>query len=311
MGGQSHKASGDRPVAELARKQHGVVSHAQLLAVGVTQRSIERRLQSGRLHRVHRGVYRVGHTADALLVREAAAVLACGPGTVLSHRSAGAIWGIIDRWEGDIDVTVVGRDCGRKPGIRHRRVDRLAAADLDARSSLPVTSPARTLLDLASVLDRAALRRAVNEALVARLVCEDDLWRVLSRCRGRRGGPQLRRLLADGRGPTLTRSEAERRLLDLLSTRGVRDPETNVRVGRFEVDLLWRAERTVVEVDGYAFHSTRASFERDRVRDAVLQGQGFAVIRVTWRQIVDAPIATARRIEAVLGARGFVELPTA
>jgi very-short-patch-repair endonuclease len=117
-------------------------------------------------------------------------------------------------------------------------------------------------------------------------------------------------LLADGRGPALTRSEAERRLLDLLVARGVRAPETNVRAGRYEVDILWRAERMVVEVDGYAFHSTRESFEGDRLRDADLQAQGFAVVRVTWRQIVDTPGATVARIARVLSTRTFMELPT-
>lgn len=288
-----------------------MVSHAQLLAIGITQRSIERRLGAGRLHRVHRGVYRVGHTADAPLARAAAAVLACGSDSVLSHRSAGAIWGILDRVPRDVDVTVVGRDCGRKPGIRHRRVARLEAIDVDVRSRLPITAPARTVLDLGSVLEWRAFRRAVNEALVGKLVRENDLRLVLGRYRGARGGPQLRRLLADGRGPSLTRSEAERRLLDLLAVHGMSVPETNVRLGRYEVDFLWRAERMVVEVDGYAFHSTRRSFERDRLRDAELQAQGFAVVRVTWRQIVETPAAAVGRIVRVLDSRSFVELPTA
>jgi very-short-patch-repair endonuclease len=312
IGGQLHKASGERDhaLAAIASQQHGVVSHAQLLGLGITQRSIERRVGAGRLHRAHRGVYRVGHTAEAPLASEAAAVLACGPGTVLSHRSAGAIWGMVERTPAEVEVTVVGRDCGVKPGIRHRRVGRLASVDVGVRSQLPLTAPARTLLDLGSVLGQRALRQAVNEALVARLVTENGLRQVLERCRGRRGAPQLRCLLADGRGPALTRSEAERRLLDIVAARGVSVPETNVKVGHYEVDLLWRAERVVVEVDGYAFHSTRASFERDRLRDAELQARGFAVVRVTWRQIVETPAATVARIVRVLDARRFVELPT-
>lgn len=117
--------------------------------------------------------------------------------------------------------------------------------------------------------------------------------------------------MVDGRGPSLTRSEAERRLLDVLRARGIAAPETNVRVGRYEVDLLWRAERVVVEVDGYAFHATRSAFERDRVRDAELQAAGLAVARVTWRQIVDTPDATVRRIARLLDSRGVAVSATA
>lgn len=187
----------------------------------------------------------------------------------------------------------------------------MAAVDIRLQDGLRLTAPARTLLDLGSVLGQRAFRRAVNEAFVAGLVNEADLLQVLERCRGRRGAAQLRCLLTDSRGPALTRSEAERRLLEALAARGVVVPETNVRVGRYEVDLCWRVERVVVEVDGYAFHSTRSSFERDRLRDSELQAQGFAVVRVTWRQIVDTPAATVIRIVRVLDARAFARLPTA
>jgi very-short-patch-repair endonuclease len=302
---------GDRAVAALAGRQHGMVSYAQLGAAGLTPRAIERRVEAGRLHRVHRRVYAVGHAAQTPLGREAAALLACGPGTVLSHRTAGAVWGVVKGPRTGVEVTVVGRDCGSRPGVTHRRVRRIESADLRVRSGLPLTGPARTLLDLGAIASARALRRAVNEALVLRLVDEDDLWAVLERCRGRRGAPQLRQLLAAGRGQSLTRSEAERRLLDVLEVRGLRAPETNVRVGRYEVDLLWRAERLVVEVDGYAFHATRAAFERDRVRDAELQASGLAVVRVTWRQIVDHPDATAARIARVFESRALALSATA
>jgi very-short-patch-repair endonuclease len=304
-------AQGDHAVAALARRQHGMVSYAQLGAAGITPRAIERRVEAGRLHRVHRRVYAVGHVAQTPLGREAAALLACGAGAVLSHRSAGAMWGVVAKPGTGVEVTIVGRDCGSRPGVRHRRVRRLETADMRLNSGLVVTAPARTLLDLGAIASARALRRAVNEALVMGLVNEDDLYAVLDRCRGRRGAPQLRRLLATGRGPSLTRSEAERRLLDVLRARGLQVPETNARVGRYEVDLLWRAERLVVEVDGYAFHATRAAFERDRLRDADLQASGMAVVRVTWRQIVDNPDATVARIARVLESRALAVPATA
>jgi very-short-patch-repair endonuclease len=287
-------------VAALAGRQHGVVSHGQLLACGLTHRAIERRSQAGRLHRIHRGVYAVGHTAGPLRMREAAALLACGDGAALSHRSAGAVWGIVAQLGSAVEVTIVGPDCGARPGVRVRRARHIAPEDIAVREGLLVTGPARTLLDLAAVLGIRALRRAVNEARVAGLVDESDLWAVLDRCRGRRGAPRLRHLLADGHGPSLTRSEAERRLLELLSADGLPRPETNVRIGRYEVDFLWRAERLVVEVDGFAFHGTRTAFERDRIRDGDLQAAGYAVLRITWRQIVDTPQAALARIAQTL-----------
>jgi very-short-patch-repair endonuclease len=233
-------------------------------------------------------------------MREAAALLACGDGAALSHRSAGAVWGVVAQLDSMAEVTIVGPDCGARPGVRVRRARQIAPEDITARKGLRVTGPARTLLDLAAVLGMRALRRAVNEAQVAGLVDESDLWAVLDRSRGRRGAPRLRRLLADGHGQSLTRSEAERRLLELLNANGLRRPETNVRIGRYEVDFLWRAERLVVEVDGFAFHGTRAAFERDRVRDGDLQAGGYAVLRITWRQIVDAPEAAIERIAQTL-----------
>jgi hypothetical protein len=195
-------AQGDRAVAALARRQHGMVSYAQLGAAGITPRAIERRVEAGRLHRVHRRVYAVGYAVQTPLGREAAALLACGAGTVLSHRSAGAVWGIVEGPGVKVEVTVVGRDCGLRPGVRHRRVRRLEAVDVRVRSGLLVTGPARTLLDLGAIASARALHRAVNEALVLGVVDEDDLWAVLERCRGRRGAPQLRRLLVAGRPPS-------------------------------------------------------------------------------------------------------------
>ena len=312
-GGDVEAGTGDRAVAAVATRQHGVVSYGQLLAAGIGRRGIERRVESGRLHRVHRGIYAVGHTADAPFAREAAALLACGGGAVLSHRSAGAVWALVDRPSDVVEVTVAGPDCGARPGIRLRRARRLTDKDVELRSGLRVTGPSRTLLDLAAVLSVRGLSRAVNEAFVAGLADEDSLREVLLRCPGRRGGPRIRRLLADSRGPSITRSEAERRLLELLAVAGLPAPATNVRVGGYEVDFLWRAQRLVVEVDGYAFHGTRAAFERDRLRDAELQASGLAVLRVTWRQIVDAPEATVVRIAKVLAARsaGFVDSATA
>lgn len=256
----------------------------------------------GRLHRLHRGVYLLGHSVAPPLARETAAILACGPGAVLSHASAGGLWGILETPPGAIDVTVAGRDCGRRVGVRHHRARRLLDADVRWREGLPVTAPARTLIDLAAALDDRSLERAVNEALVSRIASEDDIAAALYRSRARPGVPALRRLLEQAREPRLTRSEAEERLLMLIRKSGLPAPRTNVKLDTYEVDFLWSAARLVVEVDGFAFHSTRAAFERDRRRDADLQARGLTVMRLTWRQIVEEPEATVVRLTRLLDA---------
>ena len=163
-----------------------------------------------------------------------------------------------------------------------------------------MTAPPRTLLDVASFVDERELARMVNEALVLGLTNNKELCAAVVRCHGRRGIPALRRLLARAEGPRLTRSEAERRFLRLLELARLPMPETNVRILSYEVDMLWRSAALVVEIDGYAYHSTRAAFERDRVRDADLQASGLRVLRFTWRQITDQPEVVAARVSTLL-----------
>lgn len=298
--GNHHKAHPDRAIATLAARQRGVISLAQLRQAGLGRGAIDHRLQTGRLHRVHSGIYLVGHATPMPLALETAALLACGSGAVLSHRSAGTIWGFINRTQGPVDVTVAGRDCGVRKGVRLRRVVSLEQADVQCRDGLRVTAPSRTLLDLAGLLSDRDLDRAVNEALVLRLTTHEDLIQTVRRSKGRRGTRSLRAFLDRTTGPTFTRSEAERRLRRLLREADLAAPETNVRVGPYEVDMLWRAEQLVVEVDGYAFHSTRSAFERDRARDADLQVRGLRVLRFTWRQIVDQPEIVVARVTQLL-----------
>jgi very-short-patch-repair endonuclease/predicted transcriptional regulator of viral defense system len=284
-----HKIPPDREIAAVAARQRGVISLEQLRGAGLDRGGIAHRTATGRLHRIHSGVYLVGHAAPMPLALQTAALLACGRGAVLSHRSAGWLWGFVEEPRGPIDVTVVGRDCGTRAGIHIRRVASLDHVDVRRRQRLRVTAPARTILDCAAQLDDRRLRRAIDEALVLRVTTHEELRDVVRRSSGRRGAPRLRTLLERAEGPTFTRSEAEDRLRSVLGEAGIPSPETNVRVGSHEVDMLWRAARLVVEVDGYAFHSTRTAFERDRARDAELQVLGLRVLRITWRQIVDRP----------------------
>lgn len=292
----------DARVARLASRQGGAISRRQLRELGLGRGAIEHRLLTGSLHRRHRGVYVVGHRAKPPLQEEFAALLACPPGSLVSHHAAAALAGFRPPAVPPIDVTVVRGDRRRHPGIRiHSTAEALSPNDVRDREALRVTAPARTLLDLAAVLDERELRWTLEEARVRRLVTAASLRSVIERHPGHRGVGRLRAAVgAATGGPRLTRSEAERRLVDLLAAAGLPAAELNTRVAGHEVDALWRAERLIVEVDGYAFHSGRTAFERDRRRDAELQAAGFRVTRLTWRQITEEPLAVAALIARLL-----------
>jgi very-short-patch-repair endonuclease len=255
----------DAELAALAARQHGVVARRQLVEIGLTNRRIDRRLAIGRLHAIHRGVFAVGHTRLSREGRWMAAVLAAGVDAALSHRSAAALWGIRATGRARIDVTAPRRMHSRAGVQMHFAA--LADDEVAVHDGIPVTSPARTLMDLAAVLPRDRLERAINEAERLRL----DV-----------GG-------ARSAAPAITRSELEDRFLSLLEVHDLPAPEVNValRLGDdwIEVDCLWRTPRLIVELDGFDAHGTRAAFERDRARDRRLQAAGWRVARVTWRQL--------------------------
>jgi very-short-patch-repair endonuclease len=216
-----------------------------------------------------------------------AAVLACGDGAALSHRSAAALWGVHRPWLGVPEVTVPEGGSRGRVGVRAYRTTQLDPRDTRRREGVPVTAPARTLLDIAAVIPERDLARAVEEAQVLRLATPRAMLAEVGRRRP--GAAALRAALQAQFEPRLTRSEAEALLLELVRGAGLPEPETNVRLLGYEVDFLWRAARLVVEVDGFAYHSTRESFERDRRRDARLQAAGFRVVRLTYRQILAEP----------------------
>jgi very-short-patch-repair endonuclease/predicted transcriptional regulator of viral defense system len=279
-----------------AASQLGLVTRSQLLASGVKEAVIDRRVRNGRLRLVFRGVYRVG----PLMVshaRELAAVLVCGPHAVLSHRSAAALWQVLPASElrTPIDVILTQGDRGRRPGIRVHRVS-LQQHDVTRVGTVPVTTVSRTLLDLATQLGRRELEQCLAHAERLQLIDCANLLSVVLASAGRPGAPVLRALLQDEVGPALTRSEAEERFLALVRKAQLPAPETNVRVDDYEVDFFWRRERLVVEVDGYAFHSSERRFEGDRLRDGRLTAAGFTVVRVTWRQVAREPEAILVRL---------------
>jgi very-short-patch-repair endonuclease len=280
-------AGRDQCIAELARAQHGVVARWQLLGLGVGRGAISRRVEAKRLHVLHRGVYAVGHRVISQRGWWMAAVLACGPGAVLSHRSAAILWGILEGERGAVDVIVPGRRRGRR-GIRVHE-GRVHADEWTVRDGIPVTTAARTLLDLAAHLHPHQLNRALERAEALELSDRTPLVALVERHRGRTGVGRLRAATSEGIRPAHTKSELERRFLTFVERAGLPPPRTNVRleVGGdwIEVDCVWPEQRLIVELDSRARHQTTAAFERDRRRDRRAQASGFRTARVTDRSM--------------------------
>jgi len=292
-------------ISELAALQHGLVTRTQLVAAGLSSDAVQNRVRAKRLRPVHRGVYQVGPLVSPH-AREMAAVLACGPGTVVCHRSAAGLWRLLPA-RGDsalVEVLVSPRIRRRRPAVRAYRGHGLEADEATTVAGIPITTPSRTVLDLAGAVGSRDLERALARAEREGLTSRGELLSLLDRHSGRPGLAVLRPLLADGAGPAFTRSEPEERLLGLIRKAQLPPPEVNGSVAGYEVDFLWRAERLVVEVDGFAFHSSRDRFESDRRRDGRLAARGYRVMRVTWRQITREPEALLARLAQALALAG-------
>jgi len=272
-----------RELWELVRRQHGVVTRAQLLDFGLATGAIAHRLRSGRLHRVHHGVYAVGRPDLSRAGRWTAAVTSCGPGAVLSHRSAAALHGIVAAAGERIEVTVPPASARRRPGLRvYRRM--VEAAERTVVDGVPVTTAERTLLDLAPLLSRKRLEAAVNAADKHDLVDPEQLRAALARYAGHRGVVRLRQLL-DRHTFTLTASELEREFLPIVRDAGLGQPLTGEWVNGFEVDFHWPDLGLVVETDGLRYHRTPATQARDRLRDQTHTAAGLTTLRFTHAQV--------------------------
>jgi Protein of unknown function (DUF559) len=296
-------ASDSRPdvrVARLAAEQWGVLSLDELRACGLTRDAVSRRVRGGRLHPMYRAVYAVGHANLPLEGRFLAAVKACGAGAVLSHFSAAALWGFVDWDDRRLDVTVTGTTIRTHSGLRVHRTCVLDPADVIHHRGVRVTSAARTLVDLASVLDVRALRRAVRQAQALQRVSIRQLLAMLDRLGPRRGTRQLAGIIGAGAAPT--RSELEDVVLDVLLRGGLSHPAVNVALvldGRRVVpDFRWPAQRLVVEADGAAWHDSKLARQDDAARQALLESHGERVLRVTWDQAIAHPPQTLARLRA-------------
>jgi predicted transcriptional regulator of viral defense system len=297
-----HQIHADRVIGGIAARQYGVVARRQLLASGVTHAMIRRRVASGRLLLLRRGVYAVGHDRLTRNGHWLAAVLAAGRGAVLSHREAAALHGLRPSSRPRVDVTVVAQR--RVPGVQLHRVSRLESADVTTVAGIPVTTVARTLVDLAGVVPPRALGKALEESERSRQLDIRAIEAVLRRTRTRngRGYKRIRAALADlaAHGTTVTRSSLEDRFLALLTAHRLPPPSANAWTTAMEVDACWPQARLVVELDGWDSHHTRHAFQRDRTRSNDLQAAGWTVLRFTHDDVVRRPAETAARISRVL-----------
>ena len=293
-------------IAEVAGGQHGVIALGQLVELGLSRPAVRHRVTAGRLHRQYDGVFSVGHAVLTAKGRFMAAVLACGDGAALSHRSAACHRGLRDDNRATIDVmspTRRGRDID---GITAHSGATLRPQDVEIVDGIPTTTLARTLLDLADHVSKRSLERVIDRAEILRILDMRPIDDVLRRATGRRGAATLRAVPSMMQlQSTTTKSDLEELFLAICRDIGHPPDAVNVWIpypdgGGAEADFLWHTERLIVEVDGRDVHSTRHAFEHDRRRDQRLALLGWRVVRFTWRQVEHEPAAVGATLNALL-----------
>jgi predicted transcriptional regulator of viral defense system len=283
------------------------------LVGGLSRAAVAKRAADGRLYRIHQGVYAVGRPHLTMRGRFMAAVLACGPGAVLSHRSAAALLGLRHDSRARMEVTVPGPARRPRTGVDLHRSTTLTDRDVTTVDGIPCTSVARTLVDLGDVTNRRGVERAVDQAEVLRVFDLRAVNDALERAGPRRGAGILRAVLADYAGPKVTKQELEERFLALCRTAALPSPVVNEWIAlddgiAYKPDFLWRNEWLIVETDGRDVHTTAKAFEHDRERDQRLTLAGFTVVRFTWRQVRDSPGRVGHTLARLLdrSSRGTV-----
>ena len=292
----------------MADRQHGVVALGQLRDLGLSGRAVSHRAARGRLHRIHRAVYAVGRSQLSGRGHWMAAVLACGPRAVLSHRSAAGLWGLRTDNGRKSDISLPSPSARAKRAIEVHRSVTLTANDITSVDGVPCTTVARTLVDLGDVVNRRALERAVEQADVLRLFDLHGVQAAIERAGPRRGTGLLISVLDDLNGPTLTASKLEEAFLAICRQAALPPPEVNVWMTLpdgtpAKIDFLWRKERLAVETDGGPFHRTRQSRERDAKRDQLLWVMAFEPVRFTDRQVARDPGWVRRCLTELIARR--------
>jgi very-short-patch-repair endonuclease len=293
MGPQN--ATVDEVIGRIASRQHGVVTRAQLLDAGVSDKELRGRMERKALLRVHPGVYRVGHRAPSIEARYHAAVRACGAGAVLSGEAAGYLWSLLKGSAPPPDVTTPARR--RVKGVRTRQARR-TETEATTRHGIPITTVPRTLVDLASSLPSQALARACHEAGVLHRTTPRQVETILGKRHNTPGAERLRRVL---RGDTrVTLSALERRFLQLLTEAGLPLPTTNKPAGAHRVDCRWPEHRLTVELDSYRYHNSRHAWEQDRRREREARARGDEFRRFTHDDVFVTPGPMLRELRGLL-----------
>lgn len=295
--------SRDQAVTRIAAGQRNLVTSAQLSECGLGKDAVAHRVKGGWLHLVFHGVYAVGGAELLPFARELAALLACGNRSFVSYRSAAFVWGLQERAPAEVEVSVVGRGCRSRPGMRVHRIQAIDKRELRRHEGLWISSPARAVLEVAGGASPDEVADLVSEGVGGRRLTPAELEAVLRRNRGRRGAARLAAVLGDETAVAITRSQAEKAFLKLIRDAGLPWPEVNAKLGPYRPDFMWRKERLIVELDSYSFHGGPRGFQRDRDKDLFYRGAGFDVLRPTREHVVYAPARTLVMVAQALARR--------
>lgn len=287
----------ERAIARIGSRQDNVITLEQALDAGLGRGALAHRVKVGAMQRLHAGVYLIGPAPPTPMARARAAALAVGGDAVVSHLSAARLFGLLPDNDGDVDITVAGRNPGRRPGVRRHRVATLPRHHVTNIGGIKVTSIARTIADLAATESVRDTERAFQEALFRDKTIDRAIAAVLQREPRRRGARVIRSLLHD---PRLTRSEKERRILKLIQQAHLPKPLTNVPLHGYVADVFWPEHKLILEFDGWQGHGHRLAFESNRKRDQVMLAAGLRTLRVTDRQLTNEAIALITRIAQTL-----------
>jgi very-short-patch-repair endonuclease len=296
----------DRAIARIAGSQRTLVKTAQLLECGLGPDAIAYRLKTGRMTTVFRGVHSVLCGDLPPLARELAALFACGESAFLSHLSAAFVWGMRNHAPAPVEITVHGRYCESRDGIRVHRIGSIDPPELRHHEGLWVSSPARAVLEVAAVAPEE-LASVIEEGIAHRLLSGRELAALLARNRPCRGAARLAAILGDEGAMAITRSQAERAFWKLIRESGLPRPEVNVKFGRFVPDFIWRRERLIVEIDSYGFHAGPRAFRNDREKDLVFRDAGFDVLRLTRYHVVYGSATVLVRVAQALARRPVID----